>query len=87
MSFFSDILKSFNVDDLKSKTTLTFVLGVGIVVVGKVKILSLGEEKIVIGNKKQKITIFGQSLLIKSMAKGEIVVGGEINNIAIVGGK
>ncbi len=87
MSFFSDILKSFNVDDLKSKTTLTFVLGVGIAVVGKVKILSLGEEEIVIGNKKQKITIFGQSLLIKSMAKGEIVVGGEINNIAVVGGK
>lgn len=87
MSFFCDLMKSFNIDDLKNETTLSMILGVGIMIVGNIKIQTLGEEQIVVSSKKQKIEITGTDLKIKSMTKGEIVVGGNIKNLSLAGGR
>lgn len=87
MSFFYDLMKCFNISDISSKITLTFVLGVGLAVVGKVKILNLSEEEIVVGNKKQKIIISGNDLIIKSVSKGEVIIGGSVLNISASGGE
>lgn len=87
MSFFCDLMKSFNIEDLKNETTISMILGVGIMIVGNIKIQTLGNEQIVILSKKQKIDITGEDLKIKSMTKGEIVIGGNIKNLSLVGGR
>ncbi len=87
MSFFYDIFKNFNIDDLSTKTTVSIILGVGLSIVGKIKIISLGEEQIILESHKDRITIDGNNLKINSVSKGELVVAGKIFNLAFGGEK
>ena len=41
MSFFNDFLESFKIDDSAGKTIVSMIVGVGIMVVGKIKIKTL----------------------------------------------
>lgn len=81
MSFFYDFLESFNIDSMTDKVAISLILGVGVVVVGKIKILHLSEDIIEIKVSKNKVVISGSLLKIKTMSKGEIVVSGNVNKI------
>ena len=81
MSFFYDFLDYFKVDDLSDKVLITTVLGVGVMIVGKVKIENLSEELIELKTKKEKITINGTDLKFKTISRGEIVLSGKVFKI------
>ena len=85
MSFFNDFLESFKIDDSAGKTIVSMIVGVGIMVVGKIKIMNLDDENIVIKSNKDVLKINGEKLKIKSLAKGEIVVSGNITEIGLGG--
>ena len=85
MSFFNDFLESFKSDDSAGKTIVSMIVGVGIMVVGKIKIMNLDDENIVIKSNKDVLKINGEKLKIKSLAKGEIVVSGNITEIGLGG--
>ena len=55
MSFFNDFLENFNIDSLADKVTITLILGVGLMIIGKVKILHLSENVINLKINKVKI--------------------------------
>lgn len=81
MSFFNDFLNYFKIDNSSENTIISAVVGVGIMIVGKVKIISLGDSQIQIKSNKDVVSIDGDNLKIKSLAKGEIVISGKINKI------
>ncbi len=87
MSFFSEFLKFFNIADMKDKTAISYVLGVGLIIEGKYKIDIFSEEEISVTSNKRKIKINGTDLKIKSAAKGELIIFGEITNIETSGAK
>ena len=78
MSFFYDFLKYFDIKDLIDKITITTIVGYGAVVCGNLKIKEISEDFIYLYSKKEKVKIYGLGLKIKSIAKGEVVVAGEI---------
>ncbi len=81
MSFFYELCKCFNIDDLSAKTTITTILGYGIMIVGKIKIKDIQEDTISLISNKEKITVLGKDLVIKSISKGELIVSGIITDI------
>ena len=81
MSFFCELFDYFKVDNVDNVLSLSMILGVGLVVVGKLKIVSLGESKIVLESKNRKVLIEGNNLNIKSISKGELVVAGDVLKI------
>ena len=81
MSFFYELCKCFNIDDLSAKTTITTILGYGIMIVGKIKIKDIQEDTISLISNKEKITVLGKDLGIKSISKGELIVSGIISDI------
>lgn len=81
MSFFNDFLKYFDINDINSKTTITEILGHGVIIVGKIKINDIQEDSISLISGRDKIDIFGRELKIKSISKGEIVIAGNIFKI------
>jgi len=81
MSFFNDFLDYFSIDDMTNKTCITTILGVGVVIVGKIKIENLSEERIELFSGKDKIVINGIDLKIKSVSKGELIVSGNVKNV------
>ena len=81
MSFFCDFLKYFDISDISLKTTITIIVGVGISVVGNLKIKDIQNEFIELSSKREIVKIYGQDLTVKSISKGEIVVSGNIKNI------
>lgn len=81
MSFFNDFLDFFKVKDLTNKVSLSMIVGVGLIVVGKIKILNFSEELIEIKADKQKINLYGEELSISTMSKGEIIVAGIVKKI------
>lgn len=81
MSFFNDFLKYFDIKDINAKTTITTIVGYGTIIVGKIKIKNIDENEINILSNKEKVIISGQNLTIKSISKGELVIGGEIKKI------
>lgn len=83
MSFFNDFLDYFKVKDLTNKVSLSMIVGVGLIVVGKIKILNFSEELIEIKADKQKIILSGEELSISTMSKGEIIVAGIVKKIDI----
>ena len=83
MSFFNDFLESFKLNDTAGKTIVSMIVDVGIMVVGKIKILNLDDQKIIIKSNKDILHITGEKLKIKSLAKGEIVVAGSITEIGL----
>ena len=87
MSFFNDIFNMFEVNDQTKNLTISYVENKGAMIVGKFKILTMNEEKILLKSEKNKIGIIGENLIIKSVAKGEILIFGKILNIDCGGGK
>ena len=81
MSFFNDFLESFKLNDTSDKIILNMVVGVGIMIVGKIKIMNLDSQSIVIKANGKNLCIMGEELKIKSVAKGEILVSGNILKI------
>lgn len=81
MSFFYDFLDYFKVDDLSDKVSIMTVLGVGVMIMGKVKIDNLSEELVELKTKKEKIVIYGNDLKFKTISRGEIVLSGKISKI------
>lgn len=81
MSFFYDFLKFFDINDTSLKTTITTIVGTGVMVVGNLKINDIQESSVILGSKKEKIFITGDNLKIKSISKGEIVIAGNVKNI------
>ena len=81
MSFFYDFLDSFKSHNLKEKPQIMLVFGVGVMIVGNVKLLISDENEMMIESDGFTIKICGENLKIKSLAKGEIVVEGNITSI------
>lgn len=81
MSFFYDFLKYFDLKNLDASTTVTLIVGVGAVIIGKIKIKDISENQIRVTSKKNIISVTGENLNIKSISKGELVIGGNIKNI------
>lgn len=81
MSFFNDIIDFFKIDDISKKITISFVVGVGLIVVGKIKIDSVDENMILLKGKNSSVSIYGNDLVVRSAAKGEVVVSGKIFKI------
>lgn len=81
MSFFNDFFEYFNVRDGGEEPKITLVFGIGLMISGNIKLGQICEDKIVINGKRHSIYIFGKNLVIKSIAKGEVVIGGDINLI------
>ena len=81
MSFFYDFLKYFDISDINTKTTITTIVGYGIIVIGKIKINDINEDGISLISRKDKINIYGNDLKIKSISSGEIVISGNVKNI------
>ena len=63
------------------KTTITTIVGTGVIVVGNLKINDIQSNSVSLISKKEKIFITGDELKIKSISKGEIVIAGNIKNI------
>lgn len=83
MSFFNELISYFSVDDLSCKLSISMIVGVGLVVVGKCKIETMDENLITISGAGKRIDLVGKGMKIKSVAKGEIIVFGEIENVQI----
>lgn len=81
MSFFYDCLKNFDLDELGEKIYVSLIVDVGVVVVGDLKIDEFSENEIVLKNKHNVIVVSGENIKIKSLAKGEFVIQGKIQNI------
>lgn len=81
MSFFYDFLKYFDLTNIDAKTTITNILGYGVIIIGNLKIKDIQEDEIVLNNKREIISIFGKNLIIKSISKGEIIISGNVTKI------
>ena len=81
MSFFYDFLKYFDIKDIDAKTTITTIVGYGVILIGKIKIKNIDENEISIISNREKIMLYGTELTIKSISKGELVVAGKISKI------
>ncbi len=84
MSFFYDLLNYFKVDDFSSKTSISIIVGVGLMIVGNIKILNLSDEDLKFQSGKDIIEIVGENLKLRSVSKGEIIIEGKIKNLNMV---
>ena len=81
MSFFYDLMQTFNLNEIDEKTTISFVLDVGVQIVGKFKIIDINENRLLIKSFNEQISIDGENFVIKTMSKGEIVILGKVIKI------
>lgn len=81
MSFFYDFLDSFSIDDLGDKIYCDFVFGKAVKVLANFKIENLGEDKIVLRCKKNRIKILGTKLKILALSKGELEIVGNVEGV------
>ena len=81
MSFFYDFLDYFKTYDLKSETQITIVFGVGMMIVGNIKLILSDDCEMLIESGGKAIKICGDNLKIKSVAKGEMIIEGNITSV------
>ncbi len=81
MSFFNDFLDYFNISDFNSESSISIIVGVGLLVVGKIKIINFSEEKIEVFVNKKKVCLIGECLKISAISKGEMIVEGNVFNV------
>ena len=86
MSFFYDIFESSGIGNVSSKTIIVIAVGVGASVVGNVKLKHIEDNCIILASKKEKIAVFGEKLIVKSISKGEIVISGNVARAEVEGG-
>lgn len=83
MSFFYDFLDYFKVNDLNEKVSVFAVLGTGIVIMGKFTIINLDPEVVELKSGKTFISVHGQNLEVKSIARGEVVLTGKLIKVEV----
>lgn len=81
MSFSNDFLSIFKLGDMAKEIVITFVIGVGVLVVGDVIIDDFLSDKIIISCGKRKYCFTGNEMFLMSLSKGEIVIRGDILSI------
>lgn len=84
MSFFNEFVNFFKVDDLTGKVSVSMVVGIGAVVVGEVRVIEISAEHILLQSKKQSVNVVGEGLEISSLAKGEILIEGNVFKVDCV---
>lgn len=82
MSFFNAIFKELGVGDDKENIMISVVIGKGAMLVSDYKILSFEDYEIVVLVNKISLKIYGEKLKIKTIAKGELVVSGNVVGVA-----
>lgn len=78
MSFLYDFFDYFKTYNPNEKPMITLVFGVGIMIVGNVKIANIADDFVDVIFKKKLIKVVGNGLKIKSISKGELVVEGNV---------
>ena len=87
MSFYDEVEKLFNVDEVRSKFSLYLIAMNVLVVNGYEKIISFSDSEIVLKCQgKLTIIIKGLKLVIKKLAKAELVINGELLSLERLGG-
>lgn len=81
MSFFNDFLDSFSSELHSKKVVFTFVFDVGLMVVGDVRLKDVTADLIQIISGYNEFFVYGHDLVIKSIAKGEMLISGKITKI------
>ncbi len=81
MSFFYDVMNDLGDDFNAENLRMIYLQSKGLCLSGKIKILSFDECEISIKYKKSFLKIEGKHLIIKTVAKGELLVLGEIKNM------
>ncbi|MBP3631234.1 MAG: YabP/YqfC family sporulation protein [Clostridia bacterium] len=87
MSFYDEVEKLFNLDEFRSEFSLCLVSMSALVVNGYEKIISFSESEIVLkcyGG--LRVLIKGAKLVIKKLAKSELVINGELLAVERLGG-
>lgn len=83
MSFFNEFIDSFSFEDIsENKISVCVVFGLGVKIVGNLKIDEMNEDKIVLARKKDKIAVVGTGLEITTLAKGEIEINGNVIGVS-----
>lgn len=87
MSFYDEVEKLFNIDEVRSEFSL-YSKGFRLLVVnGYQNIISFSDAEIVLKVKgNMKVSIKGAKMIIKKMEKGELVIDGEILSVERIGG-
>ena len=78
MSFFNDFFDYFNISNFNNEVSISIIVGVGLLVVGKIKIINFSEEKIEVFVNKKKLCLTGESLKISAISRGEMIVEGNV---------
>lgn len=78
MSFFDEIFKSFNIKSI-DEVCVSMVLGYGVFISGNVRVIDVSEDAIILKCKAKFYNVVGSDLIIKSLAKGEIFVEGNVH--------
>lgn len=81
MSFFNDFLDYFNISNFNNEVSMSIIVGVGLLVVGKIKIINFSEEKIEVFVNKKRLCLTGECLKISTISRGEMIVEGIILNV------
>lgn len=82
MSFFNEFFETISLDFDTEKIFCNVVFGVGVRLIGKLKIESMQDTEIILRNKRERIRIYGMQLNISSMSKGEFEIEGNIQGVA-----
>ena len=87
MSFYDEVEKLFNIDEVRSEFSL-YSKGFRLLVVnGYQSIISFSDAEIVLKVKgNMKVSIKGAKMIIKKMEKSELVIDGEILSVERIGG-
>ena len=87
MSFYDEVEKLFNVEQIQAEFNIT-IIGMKIVIInGYKKIVSFSDNEIVLKLKGgSDILIKGIKMVVKHLAKAEVVIDGELLSIERVGG-
>ncbi len=78
MSFFNDFFNYFDVSDLKNEVSISMILGVGVAIVGNIKMINFSEDKIEFFANKKRLTLCGENMKIVVISKGEMIVSGMV---------
>lgn len=81
MSFFNDFFESISFEDNENNIKCNIVFGVGVLVFGVQKLESMQETEIVLRNKKNRLRVYGNNLMISSMSRGEVEISGLVQGV------
>ena len=87
MSFYDEVEKLFNVDEIQSEFSLYLIAMNVLVINGYEKIIAFSDSEIILKCKGGlQVSVRGVKLVIKKLAKAELVINGELLAVERVGG-